>query len=355
MSTKVMLEPVIEPSLPIVDAHHHLWLLQEAHLAEMETRDSVYAPALAPAFRRYARYLFDDFLADVQTGHNIRASVFVDAGAMYRATGPACMRSIGEVEFVNGVAAMSASGLFGEPRLCAGIVGSVNLSLGDEVEDVLRAHLHAGGGRYRGVRSAEVVAYDEDPRIMGPGVGIPHLLLEPKFRAGFRHLQPLDLSFEVWLLEPQLPDLIDLARSFPGTSIILDHVGTPVGVGRYAGLREKRFPLWQESIRGLARCENVTIKLGGFGTSFGGFKSFMASPPATSKELAAEWKPYFEACIEAFGANRCMFESNFPVDSTMGSYPVLWNAFKRLVAGASADEKTALFSGTATRVYRLEY
>jgi L-fuconolactonase len=355
MTVQVSSEPIIEPDLPIVDAHHHLWLLREESLVEMENRDSVYAPALAPAMRRHARYLFDEFARDIGSGHNIRATVFVDAGAMYRAKGPDAMKSVGEVEFVNGVAAMSASGLFGESRICAGIVGGVNLGLGAKVEEVLLAHQRAGGERYRGIRSSQVVAYDEDWKILGPGVGIPHLLLDPTFRAGFRRLHPLGLSFDAWLLEPQLPELVDLARSFPDTSIILNHVGTPLAIGRYAGQRAVRFPLWRENIRTLATCANVTVKLGGMGLPFGGFDSFRRAPSATSVQLAEEWRPYIESCIEAFGADRCMFESNFPVDSTSGTYPVIWNAFKRLAAGASKEEKTALFSGTATRVYRLAY
>jgi predicted TIM-barrel fold metal-dependent hydrolase len=355
MKIDVDFEPIIEPDLPIVDAHHHLWLLREEALVEMENRDSIYAPALAPAFRRHARYLFAELLTDLKSGHNIRATVFVNAGAMYRTTGPEAMKSVGEVEFVNGVAAMSASGLFGEPRACAGIVGGVNLSLGEQVEEVLVAHLKAGGNRYRGVRSAQVVAHDEDWRILGPGVGVPHLLLDSQFRAGVERLRPLNLSLDVWLLEPQLPELIDLARTFTDTSIILNHVGTPIGIGRYAGKREERFPVWRENIRALATCSNVTVKLGGLGLPFGGFASFMSTPAVTSTQLADEWKPYIESCIESFGADRCMFESNFPVDSASGTYPLIWNAFKRLSAGASMHEKRALFGGTATRVYRLEY
>jgi L-fuconolactonase len=348
-------EAIIEPNLPIIDVHHHLWLLKEESLAEMENRDSIYAPALAPAMRRHARYMFDEFTKDIASGHNIRASVFVDAGAMYRANGPEALRSVGEVEFVNGVAAMSASGLFGESRICAGIVGGVNLSLGDRVEEVLSAHMRAGGERYRGVRSGQCVAYDEDWRILGPGIGVPHLLLDRDFRAGVKRLGPLGLSLDVWLFEPQLLELVDLARGFPDTSMVLNHVGTPLGVGRYSGQREARFPLWRQNIRTLATCGNVSVKLGGLGLPFAGFSSFRRSPPATSTELAEEWKPYIESCIEAFGVERCMFESNFPVDSSSGTYSVFWNAFKRLSAGASQAEKAALFNGTATRVYRLDY
>jgi predicted TIM-barrel fold metal-dependent hydrolase len=344
-------EPIIEPALAIVDAHHHLWFLPEAALAGMENQDSVGARALAPIFRRHARYLLDEFKADFNSGHNICASVFVDCHAMYRAKGPEAMKSVGEVEFVNGVAAMAASGIFGDVQVCAGIVGGVDLRLGDAVEEVLAAHVQAGGGRYRGVRSP--IVYDEDQTILGAGVGAGHVLLDATFRSGFKCLHRFGLSFDAWLFEPQLPELIDLARAFPETQIILNHVGAPVGVGRYAGQREQRFPLWRERINALSRCANVTVKLGGLGIPFGGF-SYGSTPPATSLQLAEEWKPYIETCIEAFGANRCMFESNFPVDSAACTYPVLWNAFKRLAAGASNHEKTALFSGTAMRVYRLE-
>lgn len=343
-------EPIIEPDLPIVDAHHHLWFLPEAALAAMAARPTFTARALAPMYRHHARYLFDEYLADVSSGHNVRASVYIDAHAMYRAGGPEKMKSVGEVEFVNGVAAMADSGLFGDVKICAAIVGGVDLTLGEAAEEVLAAHIQAGGGRYRGVRSP--VVYDEDPKILAAGT--PRLLLDAQFRAGFKKLHPLGLSFEAWIFEPQLPEVIDLARAFPETQIILNHVGAPIAVGRHEGQREARFPLWRDNIRTLSRCPNVAVKLGGLGIPFGAFKSYMASPPFTSEELAAEWKPYIETCIEAFGANRCMFESNFPVDSAAGSYAVIWNAFKRLATGASNDEKTALFSGTATRIYRLD-
>jgi predicted TIM-barrel fold metal-dependent hydrolase len=356
MAGETKIEPIIDADLPIIDAHHHLCFLPESILAEMEKHEGSTTRSLIPTFRRNARYLFDEYMTDLGTGHNIRASVHVDAEAMYRATGPEAMKSVGEVEFINGVAAMSASGLFGEVRVCAGIVGGIDLRAGNSVEEVLRAHIQAGGGRYRGVRCGGIMAYDEDPSVLGVvgSGGVPHLLLDPQFRAGFGQLHKCGLSFDAWLLEPQLPELIDLARSFPDTQIILNHAGAPVGVGRYAGKREDRFPYWRESIRTLATCPNMTVKLGGLGQAVGGFSSFMSTPPATSVQLATEWEPYIETCIEAFGANRCMFESNFPVDSATCTYPVLWNAFKRLVAGASRHEKAALFSGTAARIYRLE-
>ncbi len=352
MTTQSTAEPVIEPALPIVDAHHHLWFLSQAALAARDKEVSIAARALTPTIHRCARYLFDEFMTDLKTGHNVRASVFVDAHAMYRASGPEAMKSVGEVEFANGFAAVAASGVFGDVKVCAGIVGNVDLRLGDAAEDVLRAHLEVGGGRYRGVRCAVLMGYDDDSTILGSGV--PHLLLDETFRAGIKCLQRLGLSFDAFVLEPQLPELINLARTFPETQIILNHAGVPVGVGRYAGLREARFSIWGEHIRTLSACPNVAVKLGGLGIPFGGFKSYGATPPATSSELAHEWRPYIETCIDAFGAHRCMFESNFPIDSATCSYSTLWNAFKRLASGASQKEKTALFSGTATRIYRLD-
>jgi L-fuconolactonase len=352
MTSQVVPEPIIDPDLPIVDAHHHLWFLPETSLAAMEKQDSASARALVSNFRRHARYLFDEFMTDLDSGHNVRASVFVDAYAMYRSGGPEVMKSVGEVEFANGIAAMSASGIFGEAKVCAGIVGGIDLRLGRAVEDILVAHIRAGGTRYRGVRCSAL--YDDDSSILGVGAGVPGLLLDPKFRVGFKYLHSLGLSFDALVLEPQLPDLIDLSRAFPETQIILNHVGVPTGVGRYAGHREERFSIWRKHIKSLSQSGNVAVKLGGLGLPFGGFRSYIRSPCATSSELASEWAPYIETCIEAFGAQRCMFESNFPVDSAACSYPVLWNAFKRIASGASGEEKTALFSGTATRVYRLE-
>ena len=345
------IEPIIEPGLPIVDAHHHLWLMRPADLAQLQRMDSAFDHALMPVYRRNARYLLDEYLVDVNGGHNIRASVFMEAYAMYRVHGPPQLRSTGEVEFANGVAAMSASGAFGPVQVCAGIVGSgAALSLGDGVEPVLRAHIRAGGGRYRGVRAE--IAHDADRRVLGRDV--PYVAVDEKFRVGLRWLQKLGLSFDVWALEPQLPEVIELARAFPETQIIVNHSGTPIGVGRFAGQRQARFPIWHSNMRALAACENVVVKLGGLGLPLCGFESFMANPPASSATLANEWRPYVHTCIEAFGTHRCMFESDFPVDAGTCSYAVLWNAFKRLAAGASQREKTALFSGTATRVYRLD-
>jgi len=340
-------EPILEPDLPIIDPHHHLWDRPAGFLASLPPPRHGFEHII----HRTPRYLLDELLADMKSGHDVKATIYMECGAMYRASGPAEMRSVGEIEFVNGVAAMSASGVYGDVRACAGIVGHVDMMLGARATPVLDAQIAAGGGRYRGIRHS--ASFDADPAVLGPLVRAPEgLYRDARFREGFACLAPLGLSFDAWMLEPQLPDLIDLARAFPDTQIILDHVGTPLGIASYTGRRAERFPIWRESIRALAALPNVAVKVGGLAMVFPGFDAFMASPPASSAHLAEEWKPYVETCIEAFGVDRCMFESNFPVDIGSCDYDVLWNAFKRLAAGFSADEKTALFSGTASRVYR---
>jgi predicted TIM-barrel fold metal-dependent hydrolase len=344
-----MLEPILEPHLPIIDAHHHLWDRPAAVLKSLPPSDHGFMDII----REIPRYLLDELLADLRTGHNIRATIYMECGAMYRADGPDALKCVGETEFVNGIAAMTASGLYGDLRACAGIVGHVDLRLGDTAEDVLRSHIAAGHGRFRGIRHS--AAHDDDPNVLGPlaGRNPPGLYSDPKFREGFKLLAPLGLSFDAWLLEPQLGDLIDLARAFPSTTIVLDHVGTPLGIGRYQGNREERFAIWAQNIKALAECPNVHVKLGGLPMPFTGWRARMKGPDETSETLAAQWKPYIETCIDAFGPNRAMFESNFPVDRFGASYVALWNAFKRLAKNYSADEKTALFSGTAKKVYRV--
>jgi predicted TIM-barrel fold metal-dependent hydrolase len=343
-------EPIIEPELPIVDAHHHLHYLPPSAIAGMQKSETLFATAQAPYFAAHARYLLEEFLADAGTGHNIRGSVFAESHAMYRTTGPEHMRPLGEIEFATGVAAMAESEAFGDVRVNAAIVGFADLKIGAPIEELLVAQIQAGGGRFRGVRVTTV--HDPDSRILGGGT--PGVLLDPTFREGMTVLHGLGLLFESTIFEPQLPDLVDLVAAFPDTPIVLTHAGMPLGIGAYAGRRGERFPIWREGIRTLAAFENVAIKIGGLGMPLGGFPSFGRTPQAGSEEVAADWRPYVETCVEEFGADRCMFESNFPEDSGTCSYPVLWNAFKRIVAEASYDEKTALFSGTASRVYNID-
>ena len=345
-------EPIIEPDLPIVDAHHHLWCRSEAVLVAIERDASEMAQTLLPTFRRHARYLADEYVADLRSGHRVIASVYVEAESMYRQNGPEAMKSVGEVEFANGVAAMSASGLYGDIRLCAAIVGGVDLRQGDAVREVLLKHLQAGGGRYRGVRPKGVV-YDEDPHSMGHFGGAAHALLDQRFREGFRHLESLGLSCDAWQLEYQLAELIDLVRVFPRTQFIINHLGGLFGVGRHTGRKDARFVAWRKQLQTLAGFPNVAIKLGGLGMPTTGLSAARSALASESEQLAQRWRPYIETCIELFGVDRCMFESNFPVDAATTTYPVLWNAYKRIVGGASVDEKAALFSGTALRLYRL--
>ena len=323
-------EAALEPELPIIDPHHHLW--------ETPHRGTYFLP---------------DLLADIGGGHNIVATVFVECQAMYRAHGPAKMAPVGEVEFVNGIASMSASGGYGSCRVAEGIVGYADLRLGARVRDVLEAEIAAGGGRFRGIRQG--VAWDGDPAVSqyASRAVPPHLAQDPAFREGFAQLAKLGLSFESWQYHPQLSDAIDLARAFPETTIILDHVGGVLGVGPYSGNRQEILKTWAADIKELARCPNVNVKLGGIGMTSFGFAFHERDTPPASEELAAAWSQYIEPCIEAFGVNRCMFESNFPPDKQSCGYTELWNAFKRITAGAAAADKIALYSGTAARVYRL--
>lgn len=339
-------EAALEPDLPIVDPHHHLW-----DRRPVPAPDAPVEHRFQEITRDYPRYLLDELIADCRgAGHNVVATVFVECRAMYAADAPEPLAPVGEVEFVNGVAAMSASGTYGPFRACAGIVGRADLMLGDAVAPVLEA-LVAASPRFRGIRNS--ASWDADPAVLGPlnRTG-PGLYSDPVFRAGFARLAEHRLSFDAWLLEPQLPDLVDLARAFPEQPIVLDHVGTPLGIASYRGRREERFATWAANIRALAACPNVVVKLGGLPMPFCGFE-WDAAPPATSEQFAEAWRPYLETAIEAFGPDRAMFESNFPVDKLNCPYGTLWNAFKRLTAGASADEKAALFAGTARRVYRL--
>jgi predicted TIM-barrel fold metal-dependent hydrolase len=322
-------EPVIEPDLPIVDAHHHLWDL--------------------PGYR----YLLPDLLTDLRSGHNVVATVFNECHSMYRAHGPAEMRPVGEVEFCAGVAAMSDSGQSGPTRVCTGIVGFADLTLGDRVAAVLEAEIAAGGSRFRGVRHG--AAWDASPVIGNSPVSRgPGLYARLDFRAGLARLTALGLSFDAWVFHPQIADVTQLARAFPNANMVLCHMGSPLGYGPYAGRRDEVFAAWKAALAELARCPNVSVKLGGLTMRLAAYDYMKLPAPPSSAELAGYWRPYASTCLELFGADRCMVESNFPVEKMGIGYATLWNALKRLVSGASPDEKRAIFSGTAARVYRLE-
>ena len=320
-------EPIIEPERPICDPHHHLWDNERS------------------------RYLLDELLADTDTGHNIVSTVFVECAAMYRADGPEAFRPVGETEFVNGVAAMSASGGFGNMRACKGIVGFADLTLGAAVGEVLDAHM-AASPRFRGIRHA--AGWDASADIRNSHSNpTEHLLLDATFREGFAELGRRGLSFDAWLYHGQIRDLTDLARAFPDTTIVFDHFGGPLGIGPYEGKREEIFPRWKSDVEELARCGNVYAKLGGIVMPINGFGFHKRDVPANSDELVAATGRYYTHAIDCFGVSRSMFESNFPVDKASCSYPVLWNAFKKLVMDFSDDEKNWLFHDTAVAAYRL--
>jgi predicted TIM-barrel fold metal-dependent hydrolase len=320
-------EDVVEPDLKICDPHHHLW----------DHPDS--------------RYLLDELLVDIGDGHRVVSTVFVECSSMYRAEGEPAFKPIGETEFVNGIAAMSASGQYGEARACAGIVSFADLMLGADVGRVLDAHM-AVSDRFKGIRHA--AGWDASDAVRTshtePFAG---MLGDARFLEGFAELGKRGLSFDAWLYHPQLGELKVLAERFPDTVIILDHLGGPLGIGPYAGKRDEIYPVWKRDIQALARCENVVAKLGGMVMPINGFGFHKRERPPGSDEIVAATGDYYRHMLECFGAERCMFESNFPVDKQSCSYRVLWNAFKKLVADASAAEKSALFHDTATRVYRL--
>ena len=317
-------EDILEPDLPIVDAHHHLWERSSGH------------------------YLLDELRADLASGHNVRATVFIQCGYAYRADGPPELRPVGETEYVAATAARAeAMGL----RACAGIVGYCDFRAGDAVDAVLEAHIQAGGGRFKGIRQS--AGWDAAVILTTATPATEHLLMDPAFRTGLKRLARFGLSYECSLYHPQLPELIDLARAFPDQPILANHCGGPICVGPYRAHPDETFAAWRRDLRELARCPNVYLKLGGQAMTIRGYTFHEEPLPPSSGELAAAWRPFMETCIEAFGAERCMFESNFPVDKGMCSYPVVWNAFKRLASGCSDAEKAALFHGSAARFYRL--
>lgn len=317
-------EEILEPDLPIIDPHHHLW-------------------------DRLGGFLTDELLADVESGHNVKKTVFVQCRYAHHTDGPEAMRPVGETEAV--MAVVTEAQLRGAGTdVCAGIVGFADLTLGAAVAEVLEKHKSVAQGRFRGIRhiTANEPSFDT---FLAPVAA--DAMMSDGFRDGFAQLAPAGLSFDGWLYHPQIPQFTDLARAFPETVMILDHVGGPLGIGRYRGKRDEVFAEWKASMTELATCPNVNVKLGGLVMDITGATwSDRATPPG-SRDLAEDFRPWIETVIELFGPERCMFESNFPVDKVSCSYPVLWNAFKRLAQGASTEEKAALFHDTAERVYRL--
>jgi len=321
-------EPILEPELLIVDAHHHLW------------------------DRQTGRYLTDEFGKDVRCGHRVVSTVYVQCRSMLRHDGPESMKPVGEIEFASGIAAMFASRGYGPTRGCEAIVGGADLTLGDALENVLETMLEVSGGRLRGIRNP--LAWHESPEVSSSPVTPPRdLMLDSAFQRGVKTLARFGLSLDAWVYHTQLGELYELAGAAADVTVVIDHFGGPVGVGPHEGKREQVFADWKRGLARLATLPNTRIKLGGAGMSVFGFDFARRDLPPSSEDLAAAWRPYFDTCIELFGVERCMFESNFPVDKGMFGYGVLWNAFKRLAGSMTLQEKAALFSKTAAATYRL--
>jgi len=319
-------EDPIEPGLPILDPHHHLW------------------------DRPGNRYMLEELVADT-TPHNVRQTVFIECTSMYRRSGAEELQCVGETEFVQGVAAMSANGGFGPMRANAGIVGTADLRLGERVDAVLEAQLAASPNRFRGIRHRAAWPLARQPG-RGQPAQVEHLLLDAAFRAGFARLRLYALSFEAWLFHPDLPDVADLARAFPDTTIILNHLGGPILTGEYGSAHDV-FTQWKHDINTVATCPNVVMKAGGIQMAVNGFGWHERERPPSSDDLLALNEQWYEHAIDKFGPERCMFESNFPVDRVSCSYTVLWNQFKKLSKSFRPDQRLAMLHDTAARVYRL--
>jgi predicted TIM-barrel fold metal-dependent hydrolase len=323
-------EPTLEPALPICDPHHHLWEFR-------------------PEPVHYQRYLLPDLLEDITSGHNVRATVFIEVKARYRTDGPEEMWPVGEVEFVEGVATENARAQDGRAQVAAAIIGYADLKLGEQVAPVLDAMQAASPTRFRGVRHS--VGWDPSPELVNRE--IQGVLASDQYRAGARELARRGLCLENSLYHPQLAELAAFARAIPDLPIILNHIGGLVRIGAYANRDDAVLPAWRQGLATVAACPNVYMKLGGVGQRRFGFDWHARAQPIGSEELAEALAPLMQYCIEQFGPDRCMFESNFPVDKVSYAYNVVYNAFKRLSKGYSAAERAAMFHDTAVRVYRV--
>ena len=324
-------EPTLEPELPICDPHHHFWDLR---------------PQSIP----YQRYLLHELNADIYSGHNVRSTAFVEARSMYRSTGPEELRPVGEVEFVQGLAAASNSGVYGPSRAAAAIVGHADLKLGAKVEAVLEALQAASPNRFKGIRHN--VTWNTDPS--WDNRETEGILANSQFREGAKVLADRGLSLDMMQSFPQMPEIADFAKAVPDLTIILNHIGGLSRSGIYANKDGEVIPVWREGIAAVADCPNVVVKLGGLGMPRIGFGWHAREVPIGSEELAEAMSPWLTYCIEQFGPNRCMFESNFPPDKVSFSYNVMYNAFKIMSGSYSSTERAAMLHDTAVRVYRID-
>ena len=327
-------EYALEPDIPICDPHHHFWDYRTERIP-------------------FQRYLLHELADDVNGGHNVRSTVFVEARSMYRPSGPEELRPVGEVEFVQGLAAASDNGLYGPCKAAAAIVGHANLNLGGNVRPVLEALQAASPNRFRGIRHS--VTWDPNPELENTAAHKAEgQMSSDNFRAGARVLADMGLTLEGWMFFPQMHELADFAKAVPNLTIILNHIGGLIREGPYAGRDDEVIDAWRKGISAAASCPNVVVKLGGIGMPRTGFDWHSRTKPIGSEELANDMKPFIDHCIDQFGPNRCMFESNFPVDKVSYSYTVMYNAFKRLTTQYSASERADMFHDVAARVYRIE-
>ncbi|WP_425409882.1 amidohydrolase family protein [Hyphococcus sp.] len=316
-------EEPLSPDIEICDPHHHLW------------KDPV------------NNYFLEEFLSDI-SNNNVTSSVYVECQRQYNKDGPEQFAPVGETKFIDretGSTQHQASPV----QIAAGIVGFADLTLGSRVAPVLESHL-AASDRFRGIRYA--TAHYPDPAVHSAHTNPNAFLMsDTTFREGFGLLERFELTFDAWVYFTQLLEIVDIAEAFPNIKIIVNHTGGVLGIGPFKDSHADIYPEWLRGMRQLSKCENVFVKLGGLTMKMNGFQWHKRNAPPTSSILADVLSPYFIACIELFGSNRCMFESNFPIDRVSCSYTVLWNAMKRITSGASRDERSNLFRDTATRVY----
>lgn len=327
-------EPALDADMPICDPHHHFWVSRPDYPGSMTWQK---------------QYLLSDLAEDVNSGHNVRSTVFVEAKSEYRTDGPEEMRPVGEVEFVEAMATESASGAYGPLHAAAAIIGHADLKLGERVRPVLEAMLAASPNRFRGIRHS--ARWDASPELGNRES--KGLLADEDYQAGARVLADMGLCLENSLYFPQLAELAEFAKAVPELTIVLNHIGGLIRVGPYANRDNEVLLAWRAGIAAVAQCPNIVIKLGGVGQDRYGFDWQQRTVPIGSIELAESLSPLMNHCIEQFGPVRCMFESNFPVDKVSYSYSVLYNAFKRLSKDYSTVERAAMFHDVAARVYRI--
>jgi predicted TIM-barrel fold metal-dependent hydrolase len=326
-------EVALDPDLPIVDPHHHIW--------GQDFRNAIFVEP----------YDLDELLDDKAGSiHNVVATVTVDSHAQHFTDGPEALRPVGETVYAERVAQEGGRRGGRAAGVCAAIVPHADLCLGARVSEVLDAHAQASP-RFRGIR--QMLAFHPSlPPIYG--CSEDHLSQRPEFREGFAELARRGLSFEAWALQTQLDEVFDLARAYPHAAIVLNHLGGPLTVGPFADQREEGFRAWHASMAELAQCPNVTVKLGGiYVTQTEPEKIGFPPKPITSQQVADMHRDYVLAAIELFSPERCMFESNFPVDMLCTTYDNLWNGYKRIAAGFTPEEKALMFGDVAKRVYRI--